>query len=397
MSPPSDADLKRIGRHTAARRTEMTLAAAHLFHQRGYHSVTVADVAAEVGMTGPAIYRYFGNKQGLLIAAIRSGLDLIDECLPVGRKNGLPNVIRKIARVILHRKDLWAIYQREARHLDRDSRRTLVDTYDELLGRFTVYALEARTDRSATSADLPISACLAVLASPSIASVAMPFERYCRELSEIALRVVLMELPSGERGRSTPRDQTEVDVLWAVGREGEMLAAATHLFQDRGYRSVGIDDIAAQVGIAGPSIYHHFPNKADLLARLLDQATELLARNRRNAIDSAPTPGHQLHAMVRGYVELAVRHRELFDVYITEVMNLPPRGGRAIAAAIRSDVEAWTQSLSLIRPELDTQSVLLRTQAARAVIHDLIRVGQLHARPTFADDVDRIAMSILFD
>lgn len=54
---------------------EQTLSVAHdLFSRRGYAAVTMEEVAAEVGVTKPLLYNYFGNKERLYIACIeRSG------------------------------------------------------------------------------------------------------------------------------------------------------------------------------------------------------------------------------------------------------------------------------------------------------------------------------------
>lgn len=62
-------------RLTRADRMEQTLAAAHaLFAERGYAAVTMDEVAAEVGVTKPLLYNYFGNKERLYIACMeRSG------------------------------------------------------------------------------------------------------------------------------------------------------------------------------------------------------------------------------------------------------------------------------------------------------------------------------------
>lgn len=54
---------------------EQTLSVAHgLFAQEGYAAVTMDQVAAEVGVTKPLLYNYFGNKERLYIACMeRSG------------------------------------------------------------------------------------------------------------------------------------------------------------------------------------------------------------------------------------------------------------------------------------------------------------------------------------
>lgn len=52
------------------------LDAAHvLFAERGFGAVTMDDVAAEVGVTKPLLYAYFGNKEQLYIACMRRAGD----------------------------------------------------------------------------------------------------------------------------------------------------------------------------------------------------------------------------------------------------------------------------------------------------------------------------------
>jgi AcrR family transcriptional regulator len=52
-------------------RMEQTLKVAHkLFAERGYRPVTMDDVAAEVGVTKPLLYNYFGNKEQLYLACM---------------------------------------------------------------------------------------------------------------------------------------------------------------------------------------------------------------------------------------------------------------------------------------------------------------------------------------
>ncbi|GAA2730223.1 helix-turn-helix domain-containing protein [Actinocorallia aurantiaca] len=51
---------------TRARRTQILAAAAGLFARRGYHGVSIGDLGASVGLTGPALYRHFAGKEALL-------------------------------------------------------------------------------------------------------------------------------------------------------------------------------------------------------------------------------------------------------------------------------------------------------------------------------------------
>lgn len=61
---------------------EQTLAVAHgLFAQRGFAAVTMDDVAAEVGVTKPLLYNYFGNKERLYIACMERAGDALFETI----------------------------------------------------------------------------------------------------------------------------------------------------------------------------------------------------------------------------------------------------------------------------------------------------------------------------
>lgn len=49
-----------------SRREEILDAAARLFAERGYHGVSIDDIGAAVGMSGPGIYRHFTGKEDVL-------------------------------------------------------------------------------------------------------------------------------------------------------------------------------------------------------------------------------------------------------------------------------------------------------------------------------------------
>ena len=60
-----------------------------------------------------------------------------------------------------------------------------------------------------------------------------------------------------------------------------IVSAASRLFFERGYHGTGIDEIAAQAGVAVQTIYNSVGTKRDVLVRVLDYAA---------SGDRAPTP-----------------------------------------------------------------------------------------------------------
>src|SRR5215510_1426733 len=57
-----------VDRPAVSRRADILAAAAQLFAQRGYHGTTIGEVGSALGLTGPALYRHFRNKEALRAA-----------------------------------------------------------------------------------------------------------------------------------------------------------------------------------------------------------------------------------------------------------------------------------------------------------------------------------------
>src|SRR5689334_3573886 len=53
-----------------SRRDEILEIAVGLFASRGYHGVSMDDIGAAAGVTGPALYHHFAGKEAMLAAAL---------------------------------------------------------------------------------------------------------------------------------------------------------------------------------------------------------------------------------------------------------------------------------------------------------------------------------------
>ena len=82
---------------------ELIAAAVRVFTREGYRSARMSDVAAEMGLSEAAIYRYVGSKEGLFVLAIRHALLLED--LPEG---DLPLSPAPLAATLLEARDFIA-------------------------------------------------------------------------------------------------------------------------------------------------------------------------------------------------------------------------------------------------------------------------------------------------
>ncbi|WP_165922477.1 TetR/AcrR family transcriptional regulator [Pseudonocardia endophytica] len=353
------------------RRRELAEVAAGHFHRYGFHGVSLAAVAADVGITAPAVYRHFRNKNALLSGAISTGLDHVDAGL--AGAGSLDEAVDRLAGAALARPDVWVLLQREMRHLDDDARSAATARFRTLAAAFADHVRRARPDLDEGRSGLLTTAAFAVLATPSVRPVPLGHERYRRALAGIARAVCAAEIPTGT---AVPGPAP------AARPDDRLLDAAVGLFQRYGYAAVRIDDIGAAAGIAGPSVYHHFGSKMDMLVRAFRQAAAL-----------RPDPaGHDLDSLVRSYVDVVMAERELFGVYATEELHLPPDARREHETSLGEQTRRWVSTLRSARPELDDTERELLAHAARAIAHDVARVGRLHTRPAVADETTAVAL-----
>ncbi|GAA0898317.1 TetR family transcriptional regulator [Virgisporangium aurantiacum] len=70
-------------RRSRSRRDEILQIAVVLFASRGYHGVSMDDIGAAAGVTGPALYHHFAGKDAMLVAAL---IPVSDRLLTRGRE-----------------------------------------------------------------------------------------------------------------------------------------------------------------------------------------------------------------------------------------------------------------------------------------------------------------------
>jgi AcrR family transcriptional regulator len=68
-----------IATHVARQRDAVVASAVRLFAARGYDAVTLGDIAADVGLARTSLYRYFPDKDHILLAWLRREIDALAE------------------------------------------------------------------------------------------------------------------------------------------------------------------------------------------------------------------------------------------------------------------------------------------------------------------------------
>jgi AcrR family transcriptional regulator len=128
------------------RRDQILATAAELFAARGFHGVSVADLGAACGISGPALYRHFPSKDAMLAAMLVS---ISEELLEVGRQRvaeaGSPHealhalvdwhvefALHNKALIVVQERD-WSSLPEQAREQVRSLQRRYVDLWAEQL------------------------------------------------------------------------------------------------------------------------------------------------------------------------------------------------------------------------------------------------------------------------
>lgn len=72
------------------------------------------------------------------------------------------------------------------------------------------------------------------------------------------------------------------------------MAAAAHLFNQRGYDATSMRDIAREAGMLAGSMYYHFPSKDDLIIATYEEGTRLISEALVSAIEGCVDPWDRL-------------------------------------------------------------------------------------------------------
>lgn len=168
-----------------------------------------------------------------------------------------------------------------------------------------------------------------------------------------------------------------------------LIECTARLASREGVAAVSLRRVAAAAGVSPAAPYHHFKNKADLLAAVAEEGFRLLDRAMtRAAAKAPPAPLDQMQAMGGAYVRFAARYPQYF-----RVMFRPE-----LAAAAVPDPDSWGQrayhrlihGIQALLGEAGppSEAVMAEVVYAWSVVHGLATLwvdGTLSSEPPFKD------------
>ncbi|MEU4563917.1 TetR/AcrR family transcriptional regulator [Actinoplanes sp. NPDC023936] len=371
------------------RKAQLALAAAELFCERGYHGVSLDEIATAVGISGPAIYRHFPNKYAMLVFATRK---LTDTVLDATTSTDLDELLMALARLAVAGRKVAGLYQWEWRYLDGEHRAEFRASLSVLVRRLAVPLLDLRPSLTETDAEALVRAALSVFGSVGTHRAAIAKGRGEAALHRAAWAVLRGEPPTPAPVPAGPSEEQAVRV---GARREILLAESVQLFHRYGYHAVGVEEIGRAAGITASSVYRYFPGKADILAAAFYRASERVAETTAVALAGADGDEDALRRMAESYVDLTFERSALVSVYLAENNNLPEADRHELRKVQRLHVEEWVRLLGRLRPALAAAEARLLVHAALNVVTDLSRWVRFDRRSGMDGHLVRLALTVL--
>ncbi len=382
---------------SSVRKLQLSQAAARLFTERGYHNVSMDDVASAVGLTGPALYRHFRKKHDILAQAISEQLAAVEAVAAAAVEADLDpeqraaKFLSELADLVLEREEVL-LWKRERSQLSEGEQEQFRLKLQHVL-RLTVQALGLGDGAEPDGeAELRAWSVLGVYSSVATASKRMDDAAAKRILLAIADAVLRCEL-DGAITTSAPPVPIQ---RRPPGRRERILATATRLFHAQSYHAVGIEEIAGESDTAIATFYQYFNGKAELLQAVLNRGAEGLHYVTNHRLPAATTPDEAIDVIACTLIELALGpHQPILAILAADLVYLPEQAQEAIRISEREYIEEWVAAIQAVRPDVSVPHARLLAQASIGMVTDITQTVSMRNRAGIANELHRLVGAVL--
>jgi AcrR family transcriptional regulator len=133
------------------------------------------------------------------------------------------------------------------------------------------------------------------------------------------------------RGNRLPRDE----------RRGQLLAAASEVFVDRGFHAAGMDEIADRAGVSKPVLYQHFSSKLELYLAVLQRHVDNLVSGVRQALRTTTDNRQRLRSAVQAFFDFIEHDSQGYRLIFENDYVSEPQ----VAAQVRVATESCTDAV----------------------------------------------------
>ena len=293
------------------RQGQIVIAATRLINEKGVRGMTLADVAAHLGIVPTGVIYYFASKEDLAAACFLKTVATYSELL--SQAEAVDDPAERRARFVLGYFELVrliALGERDELTYFNDVR-ALNDpavnaAFTEMFVR--VRGLLGALPASKGPGRRALNAAAHLVLSQLFWSVAWlpPYDP--ADYGRVG-RILLDILEYGIGQSTSPWRPPPLPIQLVNDSSGDevsretFLRAATQLINEEGYRGASVEKISARLNVTKGSFYHHNDAKDDLVAACFHRTVEVMRRALRAATDLGDDGWTRLEAFANWLVE----------------------------------------------------------------------------------------------
>ncbi len=188
---------------------------------------------------------------------------------------------------------------------------------------------------------------------------------------------------------TTTRDQAKAD------RRAALLAAAAHLFAERGYERVPLEELGSAAGVSGPAIYRHFAGKQAVLGAILTGASEGLLAGAREVVAREDDPTAALRELVAFHLDFALTQPDVIRVQDRDLDSLADEQREHVRSLQRTYVDLWVDVLGRVHPRTERSDLLARAHAAFGLMNSTPYSGRRRGTDATRSILEPMALAAL--
>jgi AcrR family transcriptional regulator len=403
MARPRSASGDEVRRRPRDRKAQIARASAEAFSTLGFHGVSMEAIASRVGISAAALYRHYTGKYELFRDAVLSlGQQLVDctefadevdgQAAPKAASQDPHLVLQRLITALIDtamaNRDSGGLYRWEARYLRGDDQATLFSQMRTVHRRIQRPLCEIRPELTPRQRWTLSTAALSVVGSIVDHRAKLPAIQVRALLADLANTVLSAELPDVDDDEVVV--QAPLTPAAEPSRYEALLDESMRLFNLKGYRDTGMEDIAAAVGMPASGIYRYFSGKSDILAAAFRRAADRLSADTAAITATIDDPAEALAAIIDAYVARSFDQPELDYVYYSERLNMAVSDQKILRNMQRATVEAWVELVTAVRPEWTPGQARFAVHASMSLVIDLGRLMQYQRTAQSVSTVKRL-------
>ncbi len=390
----------------AARHAQKTKAliavASGILNRKGVRGMTLAEVAAAVGVTTPSVAYYFPKKEDLAATCMLDAVEQLDAEVAIAAREPTPAArVRKL--IDLHLEHLFAIAAGEAPAMAAfNDIRALSKPHGERVGDAVNAMFRRMRDLLGPSVSRRALNARAKLLFDQLLWLVVWTPRYdAEDRPRLCARMFdILEHGLAAPGADwAPRPMTGLEPLALTGGENSLetfLRAATRLINQQGYKGASVQKISSSLNVTKGSFYHHNEAKDDLVIACFERTHEVMRAAQRAAIAQA---GSQYDALVSSTAALvAYQLSEAGPLLRTDARAAMPEDIRAmmlVKADQISDRFAAMISDGVAEGSIRPVDANIAAQMIHATVNSVVDLAELAPNLTGNDAVELFARPML--